>query len=118
MWHLRRIFWEQRIWERFYTWELDIILKEPKPKDFIDIHGTHVAWSQEILFVDPSNGYRQVARCHWYLGDDCEFICGSGAPDPKELNCQGINYHIHKNGALCELCENGDRIEWPAQTVQ
>lgn len=113
VWHLRRIFNEARIWEKFYTYELDMQLSEPKPKDFIDRFGSAVKWSQEVLFTDPANGNRQVARCHWYLGEDWDFICGSGAPDPKELDWESINYRIHKDGRLCELCESGDRIVPP-----
>ncbi len=111
---MRRIFNEERVWEKFYTWELDMILKSPKPKNFTDRFGNEVRWTQEILFVDPANGNMQVARCHWYLGEDMSLICGSGAPDPKELNWGGINYHLHKDGALCERCEAGDRIQPPS----
>jgi hypothetical protein len=74
-----------------------------------DHFNRHIAWSQELYFINPSEQGRQVARAHWYLSDD-DTICGSGTPDPKEINWNGMNTHIHSDGGVCELCESGDEI--------
>jgi len=75
----------------------------------IDLRGKHIAWCQELIFTNPSDGNKQVMRAQWYLTDDCE-IAASGAPDPKEINWKGINTHLHSKDGTCELCEAGDPL--------
>jgi hypothetical protein len=110
-WHLRRIFWDERLWERYYTYELDILwgpLRERK-------NPTSTApskYNQEIIFIDPHTG-RQVARCHTFIEADGVTLGGKGLPDPKHITWKGFDYHLtEKGGSGCEHCAS--RIStWP-----
>ncbi len=107
--HLRRIFWEERLWELYFRYELDIDFGMLKPRDMIDLQGRHIAWSQELLFTNPLDGNKHVVRAQWYLTGEYE-IAASGAPDPKEINWKGVNTHIHQRDKTCELCDAGDPL--------
>jgi hypothetical protein len=102
------MFWKERLWERYFTGEFDIDFRKRRDKDMTDHTGKHIRWSQELRFVDALTR-EEICRCHWYLSDD-DTVCGSGAPDPKEINIKGVNVHIHSDGGTCELCEEGDRL--------
>jgi hypothetical protein len=102
--HLRGVFWANRIWEKYFLYELDIIFKPAKPKRFIDHKGTQVEWSQDLRFTDPANGGKEVARCHWYLDVNIQ-PAGSGQPDPKDIMLGETNYRIWREGdPPCPLC--------------
>jgi hypothetical protein len=102
--HLRQIFWRERLWERYFIGEFDIIFKPCKPKLLKDLLGTQIAWSQELIFTDPAKGGIEVARCHWYL-DVHLSPAGSGQPDPKDIMLGDINYRIWRTGdPPCPMC--------------
>ncbi len=103
--HLRKVFWAERLWEKYFSHELDIVLPKRRPKNNL---GPEIAWSDEVLFVNPVTN-EEVMRGHWYLDVRLE-IAGSGQPDPKEIMLGSTNYRIWRRGdPPCRMCPFWER---------
>jgi hypothetical protein len=104
-WHMRCIFWNHRIWEKYYTYELDILLEQPLRERINPTSDAKGKYNQDWLFVDPNRGDEQVARCHTFVEADGVTIAASGLPDPKHITLKGYDYHQTKKGGIpCEHC--------------
>jgi len=106
-WHMRRIFWNERFWEKYYTWEFDIHCSTPKRREQPSEKVPDAEYNQELRFIDAATG-DEIARCHWFLKADGTTPCASGFPDPKEIYWRGFNYHLTgKKNPTCEHCAAG-----------
>lgn len=89
---MRRLFNENRLWERLQNGELTSTILESReapatagePADTL---------SQMLSYRDPDNN--ELARVHQYLRAD-NTIGGKGRPDPKRLCIDGVLYRLVK----------------------
>jgi hypothetical protein len=63
--------------------------------------------NQEFVLFDPISN-EEGARCHQLLDADKITLAGSGFPDPKQININGIDYHqLSKGKTQCKHCREG-----------
>jgi len=109
-WHLRCVFWNERLWEKYEIGVLDILWGPLKERLYPSVRVLDAKYNQELTFIDAVSE-DQVARCHWFLAADKITICASGLADPKHITWRGFDYH--GNGKKeCAHCQAG-LTTWP-----
>lgn len=79
---LRRLFNENRFWERVQEGELAVTVTRSRPAPIETSSIPHGCQSQELRYFDKEGN--EVARVHQYLKPDGT-IGASGLPDPKRV---------------------------------
>lgn len=89
---MRKLFNDNRLWERLQEGELTSIVLEnrPAPSTAGEPAGT---LSQMLSYRDRDNN--EIARVHQYLRADGS-IGASGKPDPKRVFVDGVLYRLVK----------------------
>lgn len=91
---MRRIFNEERYYERTLEGELTAIVKAVRPASVIEPDRIPAgSISQEVRYYDENNN--EVARVHQYIKPDGT-IGAWGRPDPKRLLHNGTLYRLDK----------------------
>jgi hypothetical protein len=106
-WHLRKIFREERIWEKCESREFRKVLGNIRPRNNPSVRVPDAEYNQELIIFDPVAD-EEIARCHWFLKADRVTVAASSKPDPKEINLRGKSYHqLGKKYKICEHCAAG-----------
>ncbi|HVW85722.1 MAG TPA: hypothetical protein VHB50_13630 [Bryobacteraceae bacterium] len=106
-WHLRRIFWVERLWEQVKAKRLDVLRGKVKPRVNRSEADVNAPYNQEIVIFDPATN-DEIARCHWFLEADQKTPSASRFPDPKQIIINGIDYHLTgKANQECAHCKAG-----------
>jgi len=104
-WHMRRVFNENRLWERARAGEFEYIETLCTPRDSPNVPDGK--FNQEFVIRDPRTKL-EIARCHRFLKADKSTVAASGLPDPKEICFEGKNYHLlGRRAKQCPWCEAG-----------
>jgi hypothetical protein len=106
VWHLRKVFWDERLWKKYQDGELGIIRGALRKRTNPTEEVPDAEYNQEITLTDPANGDTQVARLHCFIAADRVSLCASGYPDPKQITWEGFDYHGNGKGQ-CDHCLAG-----------
>jgi len=105
-WHLRKVFWDERLLSKLQQGELKARYGEIKLRRNPTVSSS-APYNQEFVLFDPVSN-EEIARCHQLLEADKTTLAGSGFPDPKQVNINGIDYHqLSKGNPQCKHCEEG-----------
>ena len=108
-WHMRRIFWTERLIENVNTGELAITwgkLRQRKNPSPSSPSLSDAPYNQEFVIHDRFTK-NEVARCQRFVGPDQKTTAASKHPDPKELIIGTVNYHQVGKRTTCEHCAGG-----------
>jgi hypothetical protein len=105
-WHLRKIFWDERLLTKLREKKLEARFGPVKPRKNPTV-ASPAPYNQEFVIFDPASN-EEVARCHQLLESDMKTLAGSQHPDPKQIHINGIDYHqLGKQRPICQHCSQG-----------
>jgi hypothetical protein len=103
-WHLRRIFWNEKLLEKYKQGTLEARFGPIKERKNPTV-SSPAPYNQEFVLFDPVSN-KEIARCHQLLEADMTTLAGSGFPDPKQININGFDYH-QQGKKECDHCRRG-----------
>jgi len=107
--HLRKIFWDERILTRLRVGDLYAECSEIKTRKERAPNAPPLEdspFTQEFVVFDPASDGNEIARCQQFLTANQIVLGASGWPDPKQICVNGLDYH-QKGKKECEHCNQG-----------
>jgi hypothetical protein len=112
-WHLRKIFWNERLLAKLLSGELIALCYEAKTRTLRGKDSPSLEdapFTQEFV-VFTADKAQEVARCQQFLRPDRRTLGAKGFPDPKQIHIGGCDYH-QQGKKNCQHCGEGISTEY------